>query len=79
MHPRIQRAREKEIDSNQLNDLAIRAEQYCNQYRYQELYSLIADSEAEFQPLYEISDLIFASEKMSAKIMNLPITNKKIK
>src|SRR6187431_706944 len=69
IHPRILRAQEKKISANALESLLAQAEGFCNSYRYQELFSLIVDSEADFDPLYEISDLMYRSKKESAKLL----------
>ena len=68
VHPRILRAQEKRMSSNTLESLLNQAEQFCNTYRYQELFSLIADSDADFEPLYEISDLMHKARKENSKL-----------
>jgi len=75
-HPRILRAQERVLGAEQLADLLTQAEHYCAQYRYQELFSLIIDADVEFQPIYEINDLIFKSYKESAKLLLLPTAKK---
>ena len=72
VHPRILRAQEKKISASALESLLAQAEVFCNSYRYQELFSLIVDSEADFDPLYEISDLMYKTRKENAKLMLIP-------
>lgn len=69
IHPRILRAQEKKMSANALESLLAQAEVFCNSYRYQELFSLIVDSEADFEPLYEISDLMYRGRKEGAKLL----------
>jgi len=72
MHPRIMRAQEKKMPTNDLEKLLSQAELFCNTYRYQELFSLIVDSDADFDPLYEISDLMYRLKKENAKLLLIP-------
>lgn len=72
IHPRILRAQEKKMSANALESLLAQAEGFCNSYRYQELFSLIVDSETDFEPLYEISDLMYKTRKENAKLMLIP-------
>lgn len=69
IHPRIMRAQEKRMVSTSLQSFLEQAELFCSSYRYQELFSLVADSEADFEPLYEISDLMYRSKKENAKLL----------
>ena len=62
-HSRILKAQEQRVDSDRLQQILSSIEAYCEQYRYQELFSLIIDSEVEFQPLYEMNDLIYKSKR----------------
>lgn len=71
VHPRIMRAQEKKMLSSDLENLLAQAELFCRTYRYQELFSLIADAEVDFQPLYEISDLMYRVKKENAKLLLL--------
>jgi FlaA1/EpsC-like NDP-sugar epimerase len=75
-HPRIMRAKEKRIAPDRLNHLISLINLYCEQYRYQELFTLIVDSEVEFCPLYEMSDLIYKSKK---EVGNLVLLHNKKK
>jgi FlaA1/EpsC-like NDP-sugar epimerase len=68
-HPRILRAQEKKMSASSLESLLAQAEMFCNSYRYQELFSLIVDSETDFEPLYEMSDLMFVARKENAKLL----------
>lgn len=72
IHPRILRAQEKKVSSRNLAELLEKAQIYCDQYRYQELFTLIIDSEVEFQPLYEMSDLIHRSKRETATLLMIP-------
>ncbi len=72
IHPRILRAQEKKMSASALESLLGQAEVFCNSYRYQELFSLIVDSETDFEPLYEISDLMYKTRKENAKLMLIP-------
>ncbi len=72
VHPRIMRAQEKKISSSELEALLAQAKNFCDSYRYQELFSLIVDSEADFDPLYEISDHLHKSRKENAKLLLIP-------
>lgn len=72
VHPRILRAQEKKMSAADLELLLIKARNFCESYRYQELFSLIVDSEADFDPLYEISDLMHKIKKENAKLLLLP-------
>jgi FlaA1/EpsC-like NDP-sugar epimerase len=69
VHPRIMRAREKKMAAAELEKLLVQAKAFCDSYRYQELFSLIVDSEADFDPLYEISDLMHRSRRENAKLL----------
>ncbi|WP_238526785.1 polysaccharide biosynthesis protein [Cellvibrio japonicus] len=78
-HPRILRAQEKKISPQSLAELLDKAQLYCEQYRHQELFTLIVDSDVEFEPLYEMSDLIHKSKKETAKLLVMPgLVDKKI-
>jgi hypothetical protein len=55
-----------------LDALLNQARFFCENYRYQELFSLIVDSEADFDPLYEISDLMHRTRKENAKLLLIP-------
>ena len=68
-HPRIMRAQEKKMSAHDLEFLLAKAETFCNSYRYQELFSLIVNSEADFDPLYEISDHMHINRKERAKLL----------
>lgn len=72
MHPRIMRAQEKKMAANDLQAFLIQAEDFCGSYRYQELFSLIVDSDADFEPLYEISDIMHKARKENAKLLLIP-------
>ena len=72
IHSRILRAQEKKMSASALESLLIQAETFCSSYRYQELFSLIVDSDADFDPLYEISDLMYRSKKENAKLLLIP-------
>jgi FlaA1/EpsC-like NDP-sugar epimerase len=72
IHPRILRAQEKKMPTNDLESLLVQADAFCNSYRYQELFSLIVDSEADFDPMYEISDLMYKTRKENAKLILIP-------
>lgn len=72
VHPRILRAREKKVSTSILEEFLERAEDYCDQYRHHELFTLIIDSDVEFEPLYEMSDLIYKSKKETAKLLVIP-------
>lgn len=72
IHPRIMRAQEKKMVASDLESFLAKAELFCDTYRYQELFSLIVDSEADFDPLYEISDLMQKSRKENAKLLLIP-------
>ncbi|WP_323813320.1 nucleoside-diphosphate sugar epimerase/dehydratase [Cellvibrio sp. NN19] len=69
VHPRIMRAQEKKMASAELETLLTQAKTFCDSYRYQELFSLIVDSEADFQPLYEISDHMKKIRRENAKLL----------
>lgn len=71
-HPRILRAQERKMPSIALNELLEKAEVYVSQYRHQELFTLIADADVEFNPLYEMSDLIHKSKRESATLLVIP-------
>lgn len=71
-HPRIMRAQEKKMAPAALEELLIQAKVFCENYRYQELFSLIVDSDADFEPLYEISDLMHKTRKENAKLLLIP-------
>lgn len=72
VHPRIMRAKEKKMAAAELEKLLIQAKGFCETYRYQELFSLIVDSDADFDPLYEISDLMHKTRKENAKLLLIP-------
>nr|WP_324257456.1 nucleoside-diphosphate sugar epimerase/dehydratase [Cellvibrio fontiphilus] len=72
VHPRIMRAKEKKMSASDLDALLTQAKMFCEGYRYQELFSLIVDSEADFDPLYEISDLMYKTKKENAKLLVIP-------
>jgi FlaA1/EpsC-like NDP-sugar epimerase len=72
IHPRIMRAKEKKVPASELEVLLNQAKGYCDSYRYQELFSLIVDSDADFNPLYEISDLLYKNRKENAKLLLIP-------
>lgn len=72
IHPRIMRAQEKKMAAADLDALLNQARLFCENYRYQELFSLIVDSEADFDPLYEISDLMHKTRKENAKLLLIP-------
>lgn len=72
VHPRIMRAQEKKMSTTALQSLLVQAKSYCDTYRYQELFSLIVDSDVEFEPLYEISDLMYRARKENAKLLLIP-------
>ena len=59
-----------------IGQLLDKATDYIEAYRYQELFSLIVDSDVEFEPLYELSDLMHRSSKESTKLVLLPTVKK---
>jgi len=67
-HPRIQRAQEKRMDTDALQKFTIQAKLYCETYRHQELFSLIVDSDVDFDPLYDNSDLLLNAQKEQANL-----------
>lgn len=71
-HPRILRAQERSIPQQELEQLLQRAKSYCDSYRYQELFSLIVDADVDFEPIYELSDLIYKGKKENANILLMP-------
>lgn len=71
-HSRILRAQERRMPTQELDALLAKARHYCDTYRQQELFSLIIDADVEFQPLYELSDLIYKGKKETAKLLLLP-------
>lgn len=64
-HPRIMKANEHGIKPDEMNKLLNLAKEFCDNYRYEELHSLIINSGIEFSPIYELSDLMFKSKKES--------------
>lgn len=72
VHPRILRAKEKKISPDALQAVLTQAQLYCETYRYQELFSLIVDSDVDFEPLYEFSDLMYRARKENAKLLLIP-------
>lgn len=78
-HPRICRAQERKMSQYDLEQLLEQAKTYCDSYRQQELFSLIIDADVDFQPLYELSDLIHKGKKESAKLLLLPGMAEKLK
>jgi FlaA1/EpsC-like NDP-sugar epimerase len=67
-HPRIMRARERKMSSENLEKLLSQAKQHCDNFNHQELYDLIINSDVEFHPIYELNDLMHKSRKDTAKI-----------
>lgn len=65
-HPRIQRANEKKMDTENLAKFIMQAKLYCETYRHQELFSLVVDSDVDFEPLYENSDLLHGAQREQA-------------
>ncbi len=69
VHPRILRAQEKKVSASDLESLLVKAESFCDSYRYLELFSLIVSSEVDFDPLYEMSDIMFFARKENTKLL----------
>src|SRR5690606_14997860 len=61
-HPRIMRANERKMPTESINELMRLMSEYCDNYRYQELHSLIANSEVEFERVYDLNDLMYKSK-----------------
>lgn len=78
-HPRILRAQERKMPQQELDHLLLKAKTYCESYRQQELFSLIIDADVEFQPFYELSDLIYKEKKENAKLLLVRGITEKLK
>lgn len=78
-HPRILRANENKMASEDLRELMKSVEIFCQQYRCAELFSLIIDADIEYNPIYELNDLLHAEQRESAKIYTLPTSSDALK
>lgn len=61
-HPRIMRANERKMPAENMNEFMRLMSEYCDNYRYQELHSLIVSSEVEFERVYDLNDLMYKSK-----------------
>ena len=74
-HPRIMRANEKKITEEEMEKFFRNAYEYCEAYKIQELHALIIDSGVEFNPVYELNDLLYKTRKDNQKKLVLVSSN----
>jgi FlaA1/EpsC-like NDP-sugar epimerase len=80
VHPRIMRTKEKGMSRSEMEKLLSMANDFCENYRYEELHSLIIDSGVEFEPLYGLNDMMYKSQKenTSKLILISSVSDKKV-
>lgn len=74
-HPRIMKANEKKITEEEMEKFFNVAYEYCDAYKVQELHALIIDSGVEFNPVYELNDLLYKTKKDNQKRLVLISSN----
>jgi len=77
-HPRIWRARESHMERSRFDELILNIVHCCDNYRHEELCSLIINADIGYQSAHPITDAIYVYQQREAKKLVLVSNDKKL-